>query len=879
MATSTAIMRIKVGADYYEFVKSMQTVKSSIAGVAKDMQKVGKSMSMYVTAPLAALGGVALAMSGNFEQAMLEVSTLSQTMSESLQDFGSQVRTMSTEIPIGATDAAKALYQIVSAGHDGADGMRVLEVSAKAAIGGVTDAATAADAITTVLNSYKKNASEASDISDQLFTTVRLGKTNFAQLGQNIATVAPVAASFGVSSREMLAAVATLTKSGTPTAQAMTQIRASILAAVKVLGDGAFEGRTFQEALQIIAERAGGSQTKLRELVPEIEALNGILGLTGDNAKVAMVDLRQLENSAGASEGAYGKMADSFQNRFQLLKNNFANLAMKIGDALMPIANKIIDFLSSMASAMSGTNGELVKIITTVGVLVAAVGPLALIVGKTIQLLPLMGKGFLAMINPITLAIAAVGMLIIALNKLNGKSDEFADQRRGKGIWTVENIDKAEADYNKQAKLVDDLRAKKEKLLSLRDEKPYRGKEYTKISLEIRDLNEELGAHENLLKAKTKLIGALRQEKQELGENTSGLAQLAAAAGVSATEMEKLLASINKGEKATGIVARLGEEIARLEKAKGNAKTIEQVAALNSQIDALKKQVEGLNNVTTEYLALKAKMSERTPIRGLSMTVPTIKATLAPIQFNTNSAFEDIKKQLRDKFKELGSVDFAKYATQKIAKALSKYGVEAAEGMANEMLAVAENIQQKAREMMQALADGMSNIIVSVVEAITTGGDWGAALQGALASILGTIGKFLIDLGTQAILTGTLMKAFQEALAFLRANPMLAIVAGAAMVAAGAAMSASLKKKQDGGIPKLANGGLAYGPTYAMVGDNVGARVDPEVIAPLSKLKGIMGAAGGGNLNLTISGKLTASGRDLALTLSKENYKLQVMGC
>lgn len=45
-------------------------------------------------------------------------------------------------------------------------------------------------------------------------------------------------------------------------------------------------------------------------------------------------------------------------------------------------------------------------------------------------------------------------------------------------------------------------------------------------------------------------------------------------------------------------------------------------------------------------------------------------------------------------------------------------------------------------------------------------------------------------------------------------------------------------------IPKLAKGGLAYQPTLAMVGDNKNARSDPEVIAPLSKLEGIMGQGG-----------------------------------
>jgi len=42
-------------------------------------------------------------------------------------------------------------------------------------------------------------------------------------------------------------------------------------------------------------------------------------------------------------------------------------------------------------------------------------------------------------------------------------------------------------------------------------------------------------------------------------------------------------------------------------------------------------------------------------------------------------------------------------------------------------------------------------------------------------------------------------------------------------------------------VPALAQGGLAYGPTTALIGDNRNARIDPEVIAPLSKLKDMMG--------------------------------------
>lgn len=96
-----------------------------------------------------------------FQKNMLEVATISTQVEGSMTDFMNRVMAITQEIPIKAPEAAKALYQIVSAGHDGADGMKVLEVSARSAIGGMTDTATAADAITTLINAYKLSASDA----------------------------------------------------------------------------------------------------------------------------------------------------------------------------------------------------------------------------------------------------------------------------------------------------------------------------------------------------------------------------------------------------------------------------------------------------------------------------------------------------------------------------------------------------------------------------------------------------------------------------------------------------------------------------------------------------------------------------------------------
>lgn len=363
--------------------KDAREAKLLITGIGdKGIAESAKLENSYkrLTGTLATLGGgMALgalakelySFANTFDKSMKEVSTLSNTVSADLDGFKQSILDMTTQIPVGADQAAKALYQIVSAGHDGAEGMYVLEVAAKAAVGGVTETVTAADAITTLLNAYKKDASEAMDISDQLFTTVRLGKTTFGELGHHIAQVAPIAASFGIEMDQVLAAVATLTKSGTPTAQAMTQIRSAIVESTKVLGDGYFVTHTFQEGLNEISRRANGSEAEMRRLIPSIEAMTGVLGLTGINAQMAASDLKELNNSLGATEEATAKMTTQASAQMTMLKNNMLKKFHDIGAGAVDMVGSVAKFLNSDGIFNKTALDDL---IATMGVLIVTVG-------------------------------------------------------------------------------------------------------------------------------------------------------------------------------------------------------------------------------------------------------------------------------------------------------------------------------------------------------------------------------------------------------------------------------------------------------------------------------------------------------------------------
>ena len=94
----------------------------------------------------------------------------------------------------------------------------------------------------------------------------------------------------------------------------------------------------------------------------------------------------------------------------------------------------------------------------------------------------------------------------------------------------------------------------------------------------------------------------------------------------------------------------------------------------------------------------------------------------------------------------------------------------------------------------------------------------------AMMDMLSQFGQALIAAGTASI-----------ALKAVSWNGIGAIIAGGALVAATAAAKAALQN-----ATAFADGGIVSGPTYALVGEYAGARSNPEVIAPLDKLRSLI---------------------------------------
>ena len=163
---------------------------------------------------------------------------------------------------------------------------------------------------------------------------------------------------------------------------------------------------------------------------------------------------------------------------------------------------------------------------------------------------------------------------------------------------------------------------------------------------------------------------------------------------------------------------------------------------------------------------------------------------------------------------------------------------------------------QKAFETMGA------QVVQSFADAIASVGSQENPIEVLTRGVLLAVSNFMQTYGESILAVGLATVAFKTSLDTLQGVP--AIVAGAALITA-AAVARSVANK---GVTPFADGGIVSGPTLGLVGEYPGASTNPEVIAPLDKLKSIIGGNGDGSGFIA---ETRISGRDLSIVLNRFN--------
>lgn len=566
-------------------------------------------------------------------------------------------------------------------------------------------------------------------------------------------------------------------------------------------------GMTLDSAVKNLAKTYGGLSGELGESIPKLKELTVEQMKNGEAVKFI------LENYKGFAESA----AETGLGPLQQLKNSIGAVGEEIGKVLMPMVQAVANVLKDFAGWLQGLPPTVKTVTVVVGGLVAAVGPLSIGLGSIIKMLPAVKAGLAALTGPLG-AIAAMGAIIyLAYSDVQGQIKSLADSDSLEGLER-----RLEANRAKQQKIVDETTRKR---LVVRGN----GAAFNMFSIEDapdRSQLKDLYAEESLL------VRAIEQKKQMLEDEARAQDEANQAMEQARIQAEEWLKTINTtsadSNKASGLIGELTDKISKLEEAKTKAASTSEIHNLTLSIAELRDELERLQAIgNSESIA-----GDTGNLFGKGIT---------PLKFDPNAI-----NPLESDWTE---------ARQNFAANLSNFVAEAQGLVLNAMPAIRNLFTNVATSIGEGLGDIFS-------------GD--GTFNDLLGGIVKVMGQFLKALGQQLVELGMEILIIKKSLTAIFSNPWAAIAIGVAAIAAGQAMINSFNKRNEGGVA-LAEGGLAYGPTMALVGDNRGAGSDPEVIAPLSKLR----QYGLGRQTIEfVGGTFRLSGSDLVLAISREQAKI-----
>jgi TP901 family phage tail tape measure protein len=254
---------------------------------------------------------------------------------------------------------------------------------------------------------------------------------------------------------------------------------------------------------------------------------------------------------------------------------------------------------------------------------------------------------------------------------------------------------------------------------------------------------------------------------------------------------------------------------------------------------------------------------------------------------NVTQSFIDFKNDIQDFFTAdpinipvvIGNKTRSKLDTKNIGKPMKK-GIPTGDlfnekidiKKLNDFYASMNTFSQDIQDINKQISDSFKSLAGSITSSLGNSIESLAAGQGGVKSMLNGMLISVLDwakqLGEILIASAVASEAFKH----LFSSPWMALAAGVALVTT-ASIAKGLMQKGPA-APKLAKGGLAYGPTMAMVGDNPSAGVDPEVISPLSKLKDMISPQS----SMPSEVRLVASGGNLRGVLNFHNRKNNSIG-
>lgn len=428
-----------------ELKQKLDQVGQKLQNVGGKMKEVGGAMTKYVTAPIAALGALAVKAFTEVDDAMDELAKMTGKTGDELKGLEDIAKNLATELPVSFEDAAKAVGEVNTRFE--ITGEQADELSKQflkfAQLNG-TDVVSSIDSVQSALAAWGMPVEKASGLLDTLTKVSQDTGTSVDTLSQNLMQQKTIFDELGFSIEDAATFLGQLEKSGVDSNVVMTGLKKALLNATK-------SGKTMEEALAELEETLVSGSTETEEYQAVMELFGNAAGpKLADALRDGRLSLKALgvtaADSAGTIDQTFEQIIDP-ADKFKMMMNELKIVGADVGgtlmDALAPAIEKVAEFIKKAAEWWKNLSPEMQNTILIVGGILAVLGPVISFIGTIVSivgtLIPMIGAATAAIgglniaLGPIIGIIAAVAAAITAVILVIKHWGEITEWL--KGVW------------------------------------------------------------------------------------------------------------------------------------------------------------------------------------------------------------------------------------------------------------------------------------------------------------------------------------------------------------------------------------------------------------------------------------------------------------
>ncbi|MFR8044967.1 MAG: phage tail tape measure protein [Eggerthella lenta] len=411
---------------------------------------LGSSMTLGLTVPIVAAGGAAISVAANFDDAMSQVQGALGDASADKEGLRQLALQLGSDTVFSATEAAQAMVELAKGGLTEADIKGgALAASMDLAAAGQLNLADAAETTVQMMGSFGLGAADATRIANALAGAANASSADVSDLTQAMSQCSAQASLAGWSLEDTAAALALFADHGVKGSDAGTSLK-TMLQRLSAPTDQA------ADAMEAYGLEVRDSNGKMKDITGIADELTGKLGtlsdaerdaalqtIFGSDASRAAAILMQsgsegLQKYIAATNDATAAetMANAQKGELSWARENMGgaieSVSIAFGSALAPAITAVAGVIGNVAEAFASLQSDAQTAIAVVLALVAAVGPLLVVFGSVVAMLPALSEGLLMLggafavpLAPALAVAAAIAAVVAVLVTLWNTSETF----------------------------------------------------------------------------------------------------------------------------------------------------------------------------------------------------------------------------------------------------------------------------------------------------------------------------------------------------------------------------------------------------------------------------------------------------------------------